>query len=427
MRILIVGGGGREHALAWKIRQSPKVAKVYCAPGNAGIAEVAEVVPLASDDVSGLLRFAREQSIDLTVVGPELPLTLGIADEFQNAGLRVFGPTRQGAQLEASKAFAKELMRRWNIPTGYFSVFDNPDEAKRYVAEVGPPVVVKADGLAAGKGVIVCQDLHEAEQAIDEILVAKLFGDAGSRVVIEEFLEGEEVSFIVLTDGVAVLPFPSSQDHKRLLDGDLGPNTGGMGAYSPAPVLTPELHARVMAEIVLPTIQALRANKIDYRGVIYAGLMLTKQGPKVLEFNARFGDPECQPLMMRLQSDLVDLLEACMQGTLDQVRPVWDERAAACVVLAAAGYPGAVEKGRVITGLEKVRELADVMVFHAGTARRQNQYVTNGGRVLGVTALGRDVGEAVERAYAAVRNIHFEGMHYRKDIGRRALARSRAE
>ncbi|MCX8072653.1 MAG: phosphoribosylamine--glycine ligase [Candidatus Binatia bacterium] len=427
MRVLVVGGGGREHALAWKIRQSPLVEQVYCAPGNAGIAQVAELVPIAADDVAGLLRFARERGIDLTVVGPELPLTLGIADEFAAAGLRVFGPTRDAARLESSKAFAKEFMRRWNVPTGYFSVFDSPDEAKRFVAEVGVPIVVKADGLAAGKGVIVCHTMKEAEQAIDEILVARLFGDAGSRVVVEEYLEGEEVSFILLTDGVSVLPFPSSQDHKRLLDGDQGPNTGGMGAYSPTPALTPEMQARVMADIVLPTIHGLRSSKIEYCGVLYAGLMLTEGGPKVLEFNARFGDPECQPLMMRLQSDLVDLLSACVEGRLHDVAPLWDERAAACVVLAAAGYPGAVEKGRVIYGLDEARELADVMVFHAGTARRQDHYVTNGGRVLGVTALGRDVADAVDRAYAAVSRIHFDGMQFRRDIGRQAIKRTGGE
>ncbi|GBD27641.1 Phosphoribosylamine--glycine ligase [bacterium HR30] len=421
MRVLVIGGGGREHALAWKIRQSPQVEKVYCAPGNAGIAQVAEVVPIPADDVPGLLRFARERGVDLTVVGPELPLMLGVVDEFRDAGLRIFGPTREGARLEGSKAFAKELMRRWNIPTGYFSVFDNPEEAKRFVAEVGVPIVIKADGLAGGKGVIVCEELKEAEQAIDEILVARLFGDAGARVVIEEYLEGEEVSFILLTDGVSVLPFPSSQDHKRLLDDDQGPNTGGMGAYSPAPMLTAEMHARVMAEIVLPTIQALQVSKIDYRGVLYIGLMLTPAGPKVLEFNARFGDPECQPLMMRLESDLVQLLGACVDQRLGEVTAVWDERAAACVVLAAAGYPGAVEKGRIIHGLEEVERLSDVVVFHAGTARRQQQYVTNGGRVLGVTALGADVAEAAERAYAAVSKIHFDGMQYRRDIGRRAM------
>lgn len=423
MRVLVVGGGGREHALVWKLAQSSRVDQVYCAPGNAGIGQIAELVPIGADDVAGLLRFARDNGIELTVVWPELPLALGIADEFADAGLRLFGPTRHAARLESSKAFAKDLLRRWNIPTGYFSTFDRADEAKRYLHEIGTPVVIKADGLAAGKGVIVCHEMREAEQAIDDILVSRLFGDAGERIVIEEFLEGEELSFIALVDGHSVLPFPSSQDHKRLLDGDQGPNTGGMGAYSPTPVWTPELEARVMREIALPTLHALQAQKIDFRGVLYAGLMLTEQGPKVLEFNVRFGDPECQPLMLRLESDLVDLLEACIDGRLAEVEPRWDEGAAACVVLAARGYPGTYERGHVIRGLDEAQAMPDVVVFHAGTARRGNDFITNGGRVLGVAARGADVPEALRRAYAAVDQIHFEGMHFRHDIGYRALAK----
>ncbi len=421
MKVLVVGGGGREHALVWKLARSPRVEQIYCAPGNAGIAQIADLVPIGVDDVAGLLRFASEARIDLTVVGPELPLTLGIADEFAKEGLRVFGPSREAARLESSKAFAKELLRRFGIPTGYFGTFDRPEEAKRYVHEVGTPVVIKADGLAAGKGVIVCHDQREAEQAIDDMLVSRLFGDAGERIVVEEYLEGEEVSFIALVDGTSVLPFPSAQDHKRLLDDDLGPNTGGMGAYSPTPALTPELEARVLKEIVLPTLNALRAQGIDFRGALYAGLMLTEQGPKVLEFNVRFGDPECQPLMLRLESDLVDLLEACIEGRLAEVRPRWDARAAACVVLAARGYPGPFERGKVIQGLSEAEQLPGVVVFHAGTARRGETFVTNGGRVLGVTASGSDVAEAVQRAYAAVEKIRFDGMHFRRDVGRRAL------
>jgi phosphoribosylamine--glycine ligase len=297
MNILLIGSGGREHALAWKIRQSRLVKRVWCAPGNAGIAEVADLVPLAADDVGGLARFARDERVDLTVVGPELPLTLGIVDEFQRHGLRIFGPTREAAQLEGSKVFTKELLRRHEIPTGFFSTFSDIDEAKRYVREVGPPIVVKTDGLAAGKGVFICQTVNEAEEAVDEILQARIFGDAGARVVIEEFLEGEEVSFIALSDGRTVLPLASSQDHKRAFDGDTGPNTGGMGAYSPAPVVTPAVHDRIMHEIMEPVVEALRAAKIEYRGVLYGGVMMTESGPKVLEFNARFGDPECQPLM----------------------------------------------------------------------------------------------------------------------------------
>jgi phosphoribosylamine--glycine ligase len=421
MKVLVIGGGGREHALVWKLAQSPRVARVYCAPGNAGIGELAECVPIGADDVAALLRFATEQRIDLTVVGPELPLTLGIANEFAREGLMVFGPTREAARLESSKAFAKELMRRYGIPTGYFSTFEDADEAKRYVREVGTPVVIKADGLAAGKGVVVCHDLRDAEQAIDSILVSRIFGDAGERIVIEEYLEGEEVSFIALVDGSSVLPFPSSQDHKRLLDGDQGPNTGGMGAYSPAPAFTPEIEARVMREIVLPTLHALRAQGIDFRGVLYAGLMLTAQGPKVLEFNVRFGDPECQPLMLRLQSDLLELLEATIAGRLSDARPVWDSGAAACVVLAARGYPGTFERGKTIRGLADAAALPEVVVFHSGTARRGDEFVTNGGRVLSVAARGADIEEALQRAYAAVEKIHFDGMQFRRDIGRRAL------
>jgi phosphoribosylamine--glycine ligase len=423
MNILVIGGGGREHALAWKIRQSLLVKRVWCAPGNAGIAEVADLVPLAADDVVGLARFARDERIDLTVVGPELPLTLGIVDEFQRRGLRIFGPTREAAQLEGSKAFTKELLRRHEIPTGFFGTFSDIDEAKRYLREVGPPIVVKTDGLAAGKGVFICQTVKEAEEAVDEILQARIFGDAGARVVIEEFLEGEEVSFIALSDGRTVLPLASSQDHKRAFDGDTGPNTGGMGAYSPAPVVTPAVHERIMREIMEPVVAALRVAKIEYRGVLYGGLMMTDSGPKVLEFNARFGDPECQPLMLRLKSDLVHVMDACVDGRLNEIILEWDERAAVCVVMAAAGYPGSYEKGKPIRGLDAVRGWHNGMVFHAGTAQRDDSVVTNGGRVLGVTALGSTVRDAVREAYWAVEQIEWDGMQYRRDIGYRALER----
>jgi len=421
MNILVIGSGGREHALAWKLRQSPRVKRLLCAPGNAGIAAVADLVPIASDDVAALARFARDERIDLTVVGPELPLTLGIVDEFQRHGLRVFGPTRDAAQLEGSKAFTKELLRRHSIPTGYFSVFTDAEEARRYVAEVGPPIVVKTDGLAAGKGVFICQTLKEAEEAVDEILQARIFGDAGARVVIEEYLEGEEVSFMALTDGRTVVPLASSQDHKRAFDGDTGPNTGGMGAYSPAPVVTPALHDRIMREIMEPVVAALRNAKIDYRGVLYGGLILTESGPKVLEFNARFGDPECQVLLVRLKSDLVELMEACVDGRLAELTVEWDERAAVCVVLAAAGYPGSFEKGKVIRGIEQLESWGNGVVFHAGTAQRNHSIFTNGGRVLGVTALGASVRDAVQEAYWAVDQVRWDGMQYRHDIGHRAL------
>jgi len=425
MKILVVGGGGREHALIWKLRQSPRVERIYCAPGNAGIDELAEPVDLDVADVEAIVGFAREHAIDLTVPGPELPLTLGLIDELQASGLRGFGPTCAAAQLEGSKAFAKELMRRCKVPTGFFSSFTEPDDAVRYVHEVGAPIVVKADGLAAGKGVLVCQTVAEAEEAIDRIMRWKLFGDAGGRVVIEEFLDGEELSFMALTDGETVLPLASSQDHKRALDGDAGPNTGGMGAYSPAPACTDALRGRVMEEIMLPVVRGLAERKIVYTGVLYAGLMITADGPKVLEFNVRFGDPECQPLMMRLRGDLAELMDATVNGGLAGRTLEWDPQPAVCVVLAAGGYPGNYERGRVIHGLERLRDWRRGMVFHAGTAQRDGAVVTNGGRVLGVTALGADVGAAVGEAYRAVDQIEWDGMHYRRDIGRRALERER--
>jgi phosphoribosylamine--glycine ligase len=423
MKVLVVGSGGREHSLAWKVRASARVSRVYCAPGNAGIGEIAELVPIAADDVAALACFAEEQAIDLTVVGPEVPLTLGIADEFQSRGLRLFGPNRSAARLEGSKAFTKELLRRHSIPTAYFGAFTDADEAKTYLREVGAPVVVKADGLAAGKGVIVCGAVKEAEEAVDEIMRGRIFGDAGDRIVIEEFLQGEEVSFIALTDGRAVVPLASSQDHKRALDGDRGPNTGGMGAYTPAPIVTPALHERVMREVMQPVVAALGDAKIDYRGVLYAGIMVTDNGPKVLEFNVRLGDPECQPLMLRLKTDLVDLMEACIERRLDAAHVEWDSRAAVCVVLAAGGYPGNYEKGKTIRGLEKLKGWSSGVVFHAGTARRDGAIVTNGGRVLGVTALGDSIGAAVAEAYRAAALIEWDGMHYRRDIGHRALSR----
>jgi phosphoribosylamine---glycine ligase len=423
MNVLVIGSGGREHALVWKIRQSPRVRRVLAAPGNAGIGESADLVPVAADDVAGLLRVALDEGVDLTVVGPELPLTLGIVDEFERHGLRIFGPSRAAARLESSKGFTKELLRRHGIPTGFAGIFADADEAVHYVEEVGPPIVVKADGLAAGKGVFICQTVPEAIEAISEVMRTRIFGDAGERVVVEEFLEGEEVSFMALSDGRAVVPLASSQDHKRAFDGDRGPNTGGMGAYSPAPIVTPALHERIMADVMHPVVNALRESGVDYRGVLYAGVMVTDAGPKVLEFNARFGDPECQPLMLRLKSDLVELMEACIDQRLGEVTIQWDPRAAACVVLAAGGYPGNFERGHVIRGLDRLRGSTDGMVFHAGTSRRDETIVTNGGRVLGVTALGHGVGDAVAAAYRMVHQIQWEGMHYRRDIGHRAVGR----
>jgi len=425
MKILVVGGGGREHALVWKLRQSPSVTHIYCAPGNAGIDELAEPVELDVADVEAIARFAAEHDVDLTIPGPELPLTLGVIDELQRHGLRGFGPTRAAAQLEGSKAFAKDLMRRCKVPTGFFSSFTDPDEAVRYVHEVGAPIVVKADGLAAGKGVLLCATVAEAEEAIDRIMRWRMFGEAGARVIVEELLEGEEVSFMAVTDGRTVLPLASSQDHKRAFDADSGPNTGGMGAYSPAPACTPALHERIMTEIMIPVVRGLAERKIVYTGVLYAGLMITADGPKVLEFNVRFGDPECQALMMRFDGDLAALMSATVDGRLDAQTLRWDPRAAVCVVLAAEGYPGNYERGKPIRGLDALRGWRDGMVFHAGTARRDGAVLTNGGRVLGVTAFGADVTAAVAEAYRGVAEISWDGMHYRHDIGRRALERER--
>ena len=425
MRVLVVGGGGREHALAWKLRQSPRVRALWCAPGNAGIAQHADCVPIAADDLRGLLRFAREQAIDLTVVGPEVPLTMGIVDRFAAAGLRAFGPTAAAARLEGSKAFAKELLRQLRIPTAFFGVFTDADEAVRYVNEVGPPVVVKADGLAAGKGVFICPTVDQAVEAIDELMRGRLFGEAGARVVVEEFLEGEEVSFMALTDGTTVLPLATSQDHKRAFDGDLGPNTGGMGAYSPAPAITPALHARVMTEIMEPIVHGLGRHGVRYTGVLYAGLMLQGERAKVLEFNVRFGDPEAQVILARLRADLADLLERACDGRLAGTTIEWDPRPAVCVVLAAEGYPGAVERGRVIEGLGALEGWRHGVIFHAATRRLEAPplVVTDGGRVLGVTALGETIEQAVGEAYGVAARIHWPGMHYRRDIGHRALAR----
>jgi phosphoribosylamine---glycine ligase len=423
MKVFVIGSGGREHAPVWKLSQSPHVEKIYCAPGNAGIAELAELVDIDVANVEELVGFAAEQRIDLTVPGPELPLTLGIVDELERQGRLAFGPTRAAAQLEGSKAFAKDLMRRCHVPTGFFSSFADADEALRYVQEVGAPIVVKADGLAAGKGVFVCQTVGEAEKAIEEIMQWKIFGEAGAQVVIEEFLEGEELSFMAIADGTTVLPLASSQDHKRAYDGDRGPNTGGMGAYSPAPLVTPALHERIMREIIEPVVQGMAQRRIVFKGVLYAGLMITADGPKVLEFNVRFGDPECQALLLRFGGDFFELIYAAARGELAGRAVEWDSRASVCVVLAAEGYPGSYPRGKVIHGLEALGEWRDGVVFHAGTLRRDGQVVTNGGRVLGVTALGNSVGAAVAEAYRAVESIHWEGMHFRRDIGRRAMER----
>jgi phosphoribosylamine--glycine ligase len=423
MNILVIGGGGREHALVWKIAQSPLVERLYCAPGNPGIARQAECVPLAVDNIEGLLAFAREKEIGLTVVGPELPLTLGIVDRFRAAGLTIFGADRMAARIEGSKAFAKDLMAKCGVPTAAYGAFIDRDPAVDFIERHGAPIVVKADGLAAGKGVIVARTVEEAIEAVDSILVEGAFGEAGNKVVIEEFLEGEEASFLAFTDGKTILPLASAQDHKPVFDGDQGPNTGGMGAYSPAPVVTAELHERIIATVLRPIIEGMASEGCPYSGILYAGLMIKDGEIKVLEFNARFGDPEAQPLLARLKSDLVPVLLACARGSLVGIPLEWHDKAAVCVVMASGGYPGPFEKGYEIGGLVAAARIEDLEVFHAGTAMKDGRIVNAGGRVLGVTGLGDTVAEAIERAYQGVEAISWEGAHYRTDIGKKALDR----
>lgn len=421
MKVLVVGGGGREHALVWKIAQSPKVSKVFCAPGNAGISRHATLVPIGANDLKGLLEFALREEIGLTVVGPEEPLTRGIVDLFESKGLAIFGASQKAAELEGSKAFAKMMMKKYHIPTASYEIFVERQSAVQYVQRQGAPIVIKADGLAAGKGVILCKTVEEAIEAIDQMMVKKIFGESGSRVVIEEYLVGEEASYLAFTDGKAILPLASSQDHKAVFDGDEGPNTGGMGAYSPAPVVTEEVNQKIIQKILRPIIQGMAEEGRPYKGVIYAGLMIYNGEPKVLEFNARFGDPETQPVLMRMKGDMVPILEACIEGTLSRCMIEWDRRAAVCVVMASKGYPGEYERGKRIDGLEKASLMEDVFIFHAGTAFKDQQVVTHGGRVLGVTGLGESIPKAIARTYQAVEMISWEGVHYRKDIGQKAL------
>ena len=426
MKVLVIGGGGREHALAWKIAQSQKVQMVYVAPGNGGTALDSRLKNVAITDVKALADFAQQEKIGLTVVGPEAPLAAGVVDEFRARGLRVFGPTKAAAQLESSKAFSKDFMKRHGIPTAAYETFSDAAAAHAYVDRMGAPIVVKADGLAAGKGVVVAATLEEAHQAVDWMLQGNKLGvthnTGGARVVIEEFLQGEEASFIVLADGKNVVPLVTSQDHKRLLDGDAGPNTGGMGAYSPAPVVTPNIHAKAMHEVILPTLAGMAKDGIPYTGFLYAGLMIDAQGnPRTLEFNCRMGDPETQPIMMRLKSDLLEVLTHAADGTLDQVELQWDRRFALGVVVAAHGYPEKPRKADVITGIPP--EAPDAMVFHAGTTQLSKELVTSGGRVLCVTALGDSAKVAQARAYETLAGIHFDGMQYRRDIGYRAIKR----
>ena len=423
MRVLVIGSGGREHAIAWKLAQSKQVTKLYCAPGNAGTAGLAENVNVQPENLNALLHVARQEKIDFTVVGPEDPLSLGIVDEFEGRGYPIFGPSRLASRLESSKAFTRRLCKQHAIPSAEFGVFNDPDTARKYVRERGLPIVIKADGLARGKGVYVCRKPEDVGVALDEIMVKKVHGESGDEVVIEDFLVGEEASVLAFTDSKSIYAMESAQDHKRIFDGDKGPNTGGMGAYSPAPVVTPALQMQIEREVLVPTVHAMNTEECPYKGVLYAGLMITKNGPHVLEFNVRFGDPETQPILARLKSDLLDVLQAVVRGKLDEAAMEWDRRPAVCVVLASGGYPGHYEKGKEIAGLREAAAMTDVIVFHAGTTERDGRVFTSGGRVLGVTGLGNTVKEAQERAYEAVKVIRFDGMQYRTDIASRAIAR----
>lgn len=423
MNVLVIGNGGREHALVWKIRKSPLIKEIYCAKGNAGTREIAINIGINPEDIIGLKNFVIANRIDLTVVGPELPLSLGLADEFNKSGLMVVGPMQGAAEIESSKVFSKLIMREANIPTADFAIFEDVLEAEKYIMSADRPLVVKADGLAQGKGVFPCLNKGEAIAAVNAIMKEGLFGSAGKRVVIEEFLEGEEVSFMGITDGETFIPFATSQDHKRAYDNDEGPNTGGMGAYSPARILNQEEQNRVINDIIYPLLRKLKEKGRPYRGFLYAGLMMVNNKPYVLEFNARMGDPETQPLMMRIKSDIVPLLLGAARGELKGESILWDERCALCVVMTAQGYPGSYRKGMEITGLEQFKNMEDIMIFHAGTAIDSDKIITNGGRVLGVTVLEKTMEKAIEKAYDTVSKIHFDGAYYRRDIGKRALMR----
>lgn len=423
MKILIIGSGGREHALAWKIKQSPLVRKVYCAPGNGGISDTAECVNIAAEEISKLLQFVKNQKIDLTVVGPEAPLAAGIVDRFEEAGLKIFGPDQRAAQLEGSKAFAKEFMKRWNIPTAAFKIFEDAQQAKGFLKKSKFPLVIKADGLAAGKGVFVCKDVREAEEAIEQIMVQKVFGDAGQRVVIEECLQGEEISVLAISDGADYVILESAQDHKRIFDDDLGPNTGGMGAYSPTVIVNEELLRNIETTIIEPAIRGMKKEGAPFKGVLYAGLMMTVAGPYVLEFNVRFGDPETQVVLPRMKNDVVEVMLAGCEGRLNKINLRWDKRHCVCVVMSAGGYPGKYEIGKEISGLEELMREKDIFVFHAGTKKEGNKMVTSGGRVLGVTGLGNTIEAAIERAYVGVEKIKFDHCFFRRDIAMKAVKR----
>ncbi len=423
MKVLIIGSGGREHTLAWKIKQSPLVRKVYCAPGNGGIADSAECVLIGTDDVAKILSFAKDKKIDLTIVGPEAPLVKGIVDRFEQAGLKIFGPNRSAAQLEGSKAFAKEFMRRWNIPTAAFKIFERVEDAKNFLKKTKFPLVVKADGLASGKGVMVCKDHGQAEEAIDQIMVQKIFKEAGEKIVIEECLQGEELSVLAISDGNHYVVLDSAQDHKRIFDDDLGPNTGGMGAYSPTAIMNEELLKSIEAMVIAPTIRGMREEGMPFKGVLYTGLMITVSGPYVLEFNVRFGDPETQVLLPRMKTDLMEVMLASSGGWLNKTKIHWDKRHCVCVVMSSGGYPGKYETGKEISGLENFAQEKDILLFHSGTRKENNKMVTSGGRVLGVTGLAHTMEGAIERTYKAVEKIKFDRCFFRRDIAMKAVKR----
>ncbi len=421
MRVLVVGSGGREHVLVWKILQSPKVEKVFCAPGNGGIAQIAECVDIEATDIKTLLHFAQKKKIDLTVVGPELPLTLGIVDRFREKGLTIFGPTEKAAAIESSKGFAKDFMAKYRIPTAEYQIFADPEEVIQYIHKKEPPLVLKADGLAAGKGVLVCKSRDEAYDGVDKIMKQKIFGDAGNRLIVEEFLRGEEASVLSITDGKDIVTLPPAQDHKPVFEGDRGPNTGGMGAYAPAPVVSPKLLKTIREKVLLPTVRGMEKEGRLYQGVLYVGLMITPEGPKVLEFNCRFGDPETQAILPLLETDIVELIKASIEGRVKDVSLAVRNEVAVCVIMASGGYPGSYKKGEIIYGLDQIP--SDVLVFHAGSKIKGKDIVTAGGRVLGVTALASTIEAAIEKVYKAVGKITFDGAYYRGDIGYRALRR----
>lgn len=423
MKVLVIGSGGREHALCWKIKKSILVKQLFCAPGNGGTAQIAQNVPIKAEDIKGIIDFVKKEQIDFVVVGPEAPLNLGIVDLLNKEGVKAFGPSLNAARLEGSKSFAKKMMRKYGVPTADFEVFSNDkyEDAVSYIKSKGAPIVVKADGLAAGKGVYVCKSEEEAIFAVNEIMKKKVFGDAGNEVVIEECLEGEEASFLVFSDGKTVIPMDSSQDHKRVFDGDEGPNTGGMGAYSPAPVVTQEIFEKTLNQVIYPMINGMANEGMPFKGVLYAGLMVKDNEVNVLEFNTRFGDPEAQPLLMRIENDIVPVLLGCVEGNLENEYLLWDQRPSICIVLASGGYPGSYEKGYEIKGLDLVKEEDNVVIFHAGTKLVDGKIFTDGGRVLGVTAIGEDINDAINNGYKAVEKICFEKMHFRKDIGKKAL------